>query len=117
MLNIIVLNVHARSEERSDDSKESICKELEQLSDHFPKYHMNNRLGKLNAKLGREDNFIPTIGNESLQQDSDDNGIRIVNVATSESLVVKDTMFPHPNIHTYTWTSPDRRTHSQIDHI
>jgi hypothetical protein len=46
----------------------------------------------LNAKLGREDNFKPTVGDESLQQDSNDNGIRIVNVTTSESLVVN----PYP---------------------
>ena len=36
--NIIALNVHAQSEEKSDDSKDSFYEELEQVFDHFPKY-------------------------------------------------------------------------------
>jgi len=35
-------------------------------------------LGDFNAKVGREDIFKPTIGNESLHHDSNDNIIRIV---------------------------------------
>ena len=52
-------------------------------------------LGDFNAKVGRENIFKPTIGNESLHKDSNDNGVRIVNFATSKNLVVKSTMFPH----------------------
>jgi len=55
-------------------------------------------LGDFNAKLGRENVFKPTIGNESLHQDSNDSGVRIVNLATSKNLVVKSVMFPHRNI-------------------
>ena len=73
--------------------------------------------GDFNAKLGRENIFKPTIGQESLHQDSNDNGVRLVNFTTSQNLVVKSTMFPHRNIHKYTWTSPDGKTHNQIDHV
>jgi hypothetical protein len=38
-------------------------------------------------------------------------------LATSNNLFAKSTMFPHRNIHKHTWTSPERKTHSQIDHI
>ena len=73
--------------------------------------------GDFNAKVGRENIFKPTIGNESLHHDSNDNGVRIVYFATLKTLVVKSTMFPHRNIHKYTWTSPDGKTHNQIDYI
>jgi hypothetical protein len=45
--------VRARSEQRSDDSKESFYEELEHVSNHFPKYQMKNVLGNFNAKMGR----------------------------------------------------------------
>jgi len=73
-------------------------------------------LGVFNAKVGREKIFKPTVGNESLHQYSNGNGVRIVNFATSKNLVVKNTMFPHRNIHKYTRTSLDVKTHNQIDH-
>jgi hypothetical protein len=67
--------------------------------------------------LGKADIFKPTIGDESLHQDSSDNGFRIVNFTTSQHLVVKSTMFPHREIYKYTNTSPDGKTHNQIEHI
>ena len=36
-------------------------------------------LGDFNAKMGREDIFNPTIGTDSLHNDINDNGVRIVN--------------------------------------
>ena len=97
--NIIVVNVHATSEEKSEESKDRFYEELEQVFDHFTKYHTKILLGDFNAKVGRQNIFKPTIGQESLHQDSIDNGVRLVNFATSKYLVVKSTMFPHRNIH------------------
>jgi len=56
-------------------------------------------LRDFNAKLLRENIFKPPTGNESLHQDSNDNGVRIVNFATSKNLAIKSTTFPHRNIH------------------
>jgi hypothetical protein len=91
--------------------------ELERVFDKFPTYHIKILLGDFNAKVGREDTFKPTIGNESLHKISNDNGVKLVNFATSKNLRVKSMMFAHRNIHKYTWTSPDGKTHDQIDHI
>ena len=61
---------------------------MEQVFDHFPRYHMKILLGDFNVKVERENIFKPIIGNESLHLDSNDNGVRIVNFATSKILVV-----------------------------
>jgi hypothetical protein len=114
---IIVLNVHAPTEDKTDDVKGSFYKELECVFDKSPKYHMQILLGNFSAKVGEKDIFKPTIENESLHEISNDNGVRLVNFATSKNLIAKSTMFPHHNIHKYTWTSPDWKTHNQIDHI
>jgi hypothetical protein len=39
--------------------------------------------------VGRENTFKPTMGNENLQEISNDNGVRIVSFATSKNLSQK----------------------------
>jgi hypothetical protein len=56
--------------------------ELQQIFYHFSKYHIKIMLGDFNAKFAREAILKLTIVNESLHQDSNDNGVRIVNCAT-----------------------------------
>jgi exonuclease III len=95
--------------------KDSFYEELERVFDKFPKYHMKILLGDFNVKLGREDIFKPTVGNEGLHEISNDNGVRLLNFATSKNLRVKRMIFPHRKIYKYTWTSPDEKTHNHID--
>jgi hypothetical protein len=65
---IIALNVNAPTEDKTDDVRDSFYEELERVFDKFPKYHMKILLGDFSAKVGREDIFKPTIGNESFAQ-------------------------------------------------
>jgi hypothetical protein len=83
--NIIVPNAHAPAKNISDNLQDSLYEELEQVFFHFPKYHMRILLGDFNAKFGREDIFKPTIGCDSLQQDNNDNGVRVVNFPHKKS--------------------------------
>jgi hypothetical protein len=73
--------------------------------------------GDFNANVGMGNIFKPTIGNESLHEISNDNGIRVVNFPTSKNLVFKSTMLPDSKIHKHTRPSPEGNTHNQIDHV
>jgi hypothetical protein len=73
---VIVLNVHAPTEDKFDDMKDRLLEEMECVFDKYPNYHMKILLGDFNAKVGKEDIFKPTIGNESLREISHDNGIK-----------------------------------------
>jgi hypothetical protein len=78
----------------------------------LPRYHTKFLMGDFNANVGREDIFKPVIGNESLHEASNDNGVRVVNFATSKNLIVKSTTFSHCDIHKQTWTSSHGVTHN-----
>jgi hypothetical protein len=74
-------------------------------------------LGDFNAKVWRKDIFKPINGNDSPHEVIKNNGVRVVNFATTKNLIVKSTTFPQYDIHEHTWTSPDGVTHNQIDHV
>jgi exonuclease III len=79
--NIVVLNVHASYEDKSDDVKDSFYEERGCVFAQFPRCGMKILLCDFNAKVGREDIFKPTIGNESSHEISN-NGVMVVNFAT-----------------------------------
>jgi hypothetical protein len=82
---IIVLNVHAPTEDKIDNNKDRFYKELEQVFNKFPKYHTNILLD-FNAKVGEVDIFKPTTGNESLHEISNGNRVQVVNFTISKNL-------------------------------
>jgi hypothetical protein len=74
-------------------------------------------LGDFNVKVGKESICKPTIGNESLHSETNNNGRKMIQFAISKGLNVRSTTFPHKDIHKETWYSADGRTANQINHI
>jgi hypothetical protein len=50
------------------------------------------------------------MGNESLHQGMNNNGVRVVKFTTPKNIVVKSMMFLNQNNHKYTSTSPHGKT-------
>jgi hypothetical protein len=51
-------------------------------------------LGDFSVKVGGEEIFKPTVGNESWHKVSNDSGVRVENFATSKNMFVECTVFP-----------------------
>jgi len=116
-INVSLINCYAPAEEKENIIKEEFYSQLDMIYDNIPRRIQKIILGDFNAKVGREDVFRPTIGRENLHEESNDNGVRLVTLATSKEMVISSTCYSHKNIHKQTWTSPGGTTHNQIDHV
>jgi len=83
----------------------------------IPAYDTKIIVGNFNSKIGREDIFKSAIGKCSVHETPNENGIRVIDFATNNNMIIKSTYFPHKNIRKKTWQSPDGRTNYQINHI
>jgi hypothetical protein len=68
---------------------------------------MKTMVTEFNTTLETEDIFRPTIANQSLHENREGNGDRVVNFATTKNSVVKSTMFAHRDSLKFALTSPD----------
>ena len=68
-------------------------------------------------KLVKKAYTNPSIGNESLHNETNKNGIKMFQFVVSKDLNVRSTKFPHKDIHKETWYSADGRTASQTDQV
>jgi hypothetical protein len=82
-------------QDKIDIVKDSFNEELKRIFEKFPKFHKKILLRDFNAKVGREDIFKPTIGNENLHEISNGNGFRRVNFTTSKTHIVKKVQSSH----------------------
>jgi hypothetical protein len=115
--NYTIINVHAPTEVSTDREKESFYDLLQKTYDESPSYNAKIIIGDMNAQVGKEEIYRPTIGSHTLHENTNDNGYRLIQFATLNNVVISSTMFQHRNIHKPTWTAPDRSFENQIDHM
>jgi hypothetical protein len=83
-------NVHAPTNEKPGEIKEVIYNLLDQIlccitSSDIKIIHV---LGDFNGKVGKRNLYKPTIGNESLHNETNDNGMKMIQFAVSKCLNV-----------------------------
>lgn len=59
----------------------------------------------------------PPVGHHSLNEQSNDNGLLLPNLAAANNLIVILTRLPHKNIYKETSVSNDGETRNQMDHV
>jgi exonuclease III len=105
--NISIVSVHAPTEEKDEEVKDAFYEALDKTYDELPLHDVKIIMGDLNAKIGKEELFRPTIGCYSKHAESNDNGLRIIDFAMEKGMKVSSTYFPHKDIHKETFMAPD----------
>lgn len=115
--NIYIINAHAPTEDKSEEMKDEFYHMLEDAYNSAPENDVKLIMGDFNAKIGKEQIYMDTIGKHSLHEQTSENGERLIDFATSKNMIISSTCYIHPDIHKQTWVSPDGQTINQIDHI
>jgi hypothetical protein len=111
-----LINVPAPINEKMGEVKAGFYNSLEQNINQIANSDIKIILGDFNAKVGKEDIYKLTTDNESLQNETNNNRINIIQFAISKGFNVRST-FPHKDIHKETWYSADGRRVNQINHV
>ncbi|KAL4143877.1 hypothetical protein QTP88_006132 [Uroleucon formosanum] len=94
-----LINCHAPTENKEDQSKEEFYNQIERVYDSILHRTRKIIIGDLNAKIGKEQIFKPTIGEHSLHEISNDNGSKLISFALSKNMTISSSQFPHKEIH------------------
>jgi hypothetical protein len=90
---------------------------LETVVSEYPKNYIKILLADFNAKVGFEDQDGSVVRNCGLHGECNDNGLRLIGLASGLNMVIGSTTFPQKKIHLATWRSPDGTRNNEIYHI
>ena len=117
-LSIIV--AYAPTNIASEEEKDSFFSQLHSELEALPRHDVSIVLTDANATISADSRGIsvpPVCGNTFLDECTNDNGERLLNMCIATDHCVADTWFPRKRIHHWTWYSNDGVTRKAIDHI
>ena len=83
---------------KTEEIKEEFYNLLQQNINQIARSDIKIISGDFNAEVGKESIYKPTTGNESLHNETNNNGIKMIQFAISNVFNVTSTTFPHKDI-------------------
>ena len=116
-LSIVV--AYAPTDVAEEEIKDAYFNQLEATIASVPPHDLSLLLTDANATISESSRTVwpGLIGNAHVDQVTNDNGTRLLEMCQSTGLCVADSWFPRRRIHHWTWYSNDGNTKKALDHI
>ena len=115
--NITIVQAYVPTSDYDDNEREEFYDQLQNVIDQTPKKDILVE-GDWNAKVGRDacGNWQGIFG-PFCNDDTNERGLRLLEFATFNDLVLANTLGHHKASRRWTWHSPNGQHHNQIDYI
>ena len=116
--NITIIQAYAPTTDYSDEEVEDFYEQLQEVLDKTPKTDILVVQGDWNAKVGEDayQYWEGTCG-KYCNTTSSERGLRLLEFASYNNLILANTLGPHKVSRRVTWHSPNGEHHNQIDYI
>ncbi|XP_043862226.1 craniofacial development protein 2-like [Drosophila santomea] len=114
---INIIQCYAPTEDAKDDTKDDFYTALTATLSKTRQGDINILMGDFDAKVGPNNTGLRSVMGQHGTGTRNDNEERLVELCQLFQLVIGGTIFPHKDVHKYSWTSSSGSTRNQIDHI
>ena len=116
--NITIIQVYAPTSGHVDSEVDHFYQQLQETIDKTPKKDILVVQGDWNAKVGKDAQADwGEVCGPYCNVETNERGLRLLEFATFNNLVLTNTLGPHKPSRRWTWHSPDGKHHNQIDYI
>ncbi|WP_353805814.1 endonuclease/exonuclease/phosphatase family protein, partial [Acinetobacter baumannii] len=115
---ITIIQAYAPTSDYDDSKVEDFFENLQAVLDQVPRKDIVREQSNLNVKIGQDayHHCGDTCGLHC-NNETNDRGLRLLEFARYNNLVLANTLGLHKNSRRWTWTSPRGEHHNQIDYI